>query len=155
MVGNELIIHGGMGWNEHTNDWDGSTDLETLDDMWILDLNTREWTRRWLFPLLVRSYHSLVGWSVDENMMGWGKEFENYTSWEGPVVAAFGGYTTGIDVFSGEVSSNYFHIVDAHIATNENPHNLYPCRKWHTCLTICFFPTHHLRRPTTTSHHHG
>mmetsp|Transcript_22306 Transcript_22306/g.40050 ORF Transcript_22306/g.40050 Transcript_22306/m.40050 type:complete len:1087 (+) Transcript_22306:137-3397(+) len=102
VVGNELVIHGGMGWNEHTNDWDGSTDWETLDDMWILDLSTREWTRRWLFPLLVRSYHSLVGWSVDENMMGWGKDFENCTSWEGPVVAAFGGYTTGIDVFSGE-----------------------------------------------------
>jgi len=102
VVGNQLIIHGGMGWDEHTNDWDGSTDWETLDDMWILDLNTREWKRRWLFPLLVRSYHSLVGWSVDESMMGWGKEFENYTSWQGPVVAAFGGYTTGVDVFSGE-----------------------------------------------------
>jgi len=105
VVENELVIHGGMGWNEHTNDWDGSTDWTTLDDMWVLDLSTREWTRRWLFPLLVRSYHSLVGWSVEENMMGWGKEFDNYTSWEGPVVAAFGGYTTGVDVFSGEVSS--------------------------------------------------
>ena len=60
-----------------------------------------------MFPLLVRSYHSLVGWSVDENTMGWGKDFENCTSWEGPVVAAFGGYTTGIDVFSGEVSSSF------------------------------------------------
>jgi len=102
VVGNELIIHGGMGWNEHTNDWDGSTDWETLDDMWILNLHTREWTRRWLFPLLVRSYHSLVGWSVNENTKGWEKDLENSTSWEGPVVAAFGGYTTGIDVFSGE-----------------------------------------------------
>jgi hypothetical protein len=33
--------------------------------------------------------------------MGWGKEFANLTSWEGPVVAAFGGFTNGIDVFSG------------------------------------------------------
>ncbi|KAL7542478.1 hypothetical protein ACHAXR_011799 [Thalassiosira sp. AJA248-18] len=102
LVGNDLIIHGGMGWNEHTNDWDGSTDWETLDDMWILDLNSRQWTRRWLFPLLVRSYHSLVGWQVDEHSMGWAKEFENMTTWDGPVVAAFGGYTKGIDVFSGE-----------------------------------------------------
>jgi len=102
VVGNELIIHGGMGWDEHTNDWDGSTDWEALDDMWILNLSTREWTRRWLFPLLVRSYHSLVGWNVDGSKTGWDKEFENVTSWEGPIVAAFGGYTTGIDVFSGE-----------------------------------------------------
>ncbi|KAL7545650.1 hypothetical protein ACHAWF_008998 [Thalassiosira exigua] len=103
VVGNELIIHGGMGWDEHTHDWDGSTDWETLDDMWILELNTREWKRRWIFPLLVRSYHSLVGWRVsDDTMMGWGKDFENNTSWDGPIVAAFGGYTTGVDVFSGE-----------------------------------------------------
>lgn len=33
--------------------------------------------------------------------MGWGKEFENFTSWDGPVVAAFGGYTNGVDIFSG------------------------------------------------------
>ena len=92
-----------MGWDEHTNDWDGSTDWEGLDDMWIFNLETREWTRRYMFPLLVRSYHSLVGWNVDdENMMGWGKEFENFTSFEGPVLAAFGGYTSGVDVFSGE-----------------------------------------------------
>ena len=103
VVDNQLIIHGGMGWDEHTNDWDGSTDWEGLDDMWIFNLDTREWTRRYMFPLLVRSYHSLVGWNVDdENMMGWGKEFENFTSFEGPVLAAFGGYTSGVDVFSGE-----------------------------------------------------
>jgi len=70
--------------------------------MWILNLKTRKWTRRWLFPLLVRSYHSLLGWSVEENPIGWGKGYDNCTSWEGPVVAAFGGYTTGMDVFSGE-----------------------------------------------------
>jgi hypothetical protein len=34
--------------------------------------------------------------------MGWGNEFENFTSWDGPVVAAFGGYTNGIDIFSGD-----------------------------------------------------
>ncbi len=104
VVGNELIIHGGMGGNEHTDEWDGSTSWESLGDMWVFDLNTREWTRRWLFPLLVRSYHSLVGWSVSDDMMGWGGKFENDTSWEGPIVAVFGGYTPGLDDFSGAVS---------------------------------------------------
>ena len=99
VVGNDLVIHGGMGWNEHTNDWDGSTDWETLSDMWILDLNTRQWKRRYLFPQLVRSYHSLVGWHVDESMMkhdeaiGNATTWEVITSWDGPVVAAFGGET--------------------------------------------------------------
>eukprot|EP00804_Cyclotella_cryptica_P020419 CCRYP_014402-RA/>CCRYP_014402-RA protein AED:0.13 eAED:0.13 QI:142/0.75/0.8/1/1/1/5/234/1160 len=89
VVGDELVIHGGMGWNRQVDDWDGHTDWETLDDLWILNLKTFRWKRRWLFPLL-------------ESLMGWGKEFENFTSWDGPVVAAFGGYTNGIDVFSGE-----------------------------------------------------
>jgi len=103
VVGDNLIIHSGMGWNERTNDWDGSTEWEMLDDMWIFNLNTRLWKRRYVYPLLVRSYHSLVGWVVDtDNMMEWGKDIQNYTSWEGPVVAIFGGYTTDINVFSGE-----------------------------------------------------
>lgn len=54
-----------------------------------------------MFPLLLRSYHSLVGWNAEDGLMGWGKDFVNLTSWEGPVVAAFGGFTNGIDVFSG------------------------------------------------------
>jgi hypothetical protein len=37
-------------------------------------------------------------------MMGWGGKFENDTSWEGPIVAVFGGYTPGLDDFSGAVS---------------------------------------------------
>ena len=97
-----------QGWDEKTNDWDGSTDWETLDDMWILDLSTRTWTRRYLFPSLERSYHSLVAWTAEP---GWGKDFNNYTSWDGPVVSVFGGYTTGIDIFSGEVSS-YLRFID-------------------------------------------
>ena len=55
-----------------------------------------------MFPLLMRSYHSLIGWKAEESVMGWGKEIGNSTSWEGPVLAAFGGYTTGIDIFSGQ-----------------------------------------------------
>ncbi|KAL7482492.1 hypothetical protein ACHAW6_008167 [Cyclotella cf. meneghiniana] len=102
VVGDELVIHGGMGWNRQVDDWDGHTDWETLDDLWILNLKTLQWKKRWMFPLLVRSYHSLVGWNVRESLMGWGKEFENFTSWDGPVVAAFGGYTNGVDIFSGQ-----------------------------------------------------
>lgn len=42
----------------------------------------------------MRAYHSLVGWnSVDKT---------NSTPGSGPIVAAYGGYTTGMDVFSGE-----------------------------------------------------
>lgn len=33
VVGDDLVIHGGMGWDEHIDDWDGSTNWETLDDM--------------------------------------------------------------------------------------------------------------------------
>ena len=40
----------------------------------------------------MRAYHSLVGWNnVDKT-----------NSTPGPIVAAYGGYTTGMDVFSGE-----------------------------------------------------
>ena len=46
VVGDELVIHGGMGWDEHIDDWDGSTNWETLDDMWILNLKTLQWKRR-------------------------------------------------------------------------------------------------------------
>lgn len=87
VVGNQLVIYGGMGWDK-INDWDGSTDWETLDDMWIFDLTKREWKRRWLSPSLVRAYHSLVGWNGNSTM--------------DPTVAVYGGYTTGMDLFSGE-----------------------------------------------------
>ena len=46
VVGDELVVHGGMGWDEHIDDWDGSTNWETLDDMWILNLKTLQWKRR-------------------------------------------------------------------------------------------------------------
>lgn len=100
-----------MGWDEHTNDWDGSTDWTGLADLWIFNLDDRTWTRRNLFPRLVRSYHTLVGWQVNSdegnNILGFGnQEVEN---WEGlPVVAAFGGYTTDIDIFSGDEMAYVF-----------------------------------------------
>ena len=43
-------------------------------------------------PNLARAYHSLVGWH----------DVNNKSSTAGPIVAAYGGYTTGMDVFSGE-----------------------------------------------------
>ncbi len=103
IVGNELLLHGGMSFSG-IDDWDGSTQWEPLDDMWIFDLTTRKWKRRWLFPLLVRSYHSLIGWSAAKKLPS-RENSENYTSWaslKGAIVCAFGGYTTGIDIFSGE-----------------------------------------------------
>lgn len=54
-----------------------------------------------MFPLLVRSYHSLVGWNMQDSLTGLDKEFANLTSLEGPAVCVFGGFTNGIDVFSG------------------------------------------------------
>jgi hypothetical protein len=33
--------------------------------------------------------------------MGWGQDLTNLTSWDGPIVAAFGGMSNGIDMFSG------------------------------------------------------
>ena len=32
VVGSQLVVHGGMGFSEHLNEWDGSTEWETLDD---------------------------------------------------------------------------------------------------------------------------
>jgi len=92
LVGNDLVVHGGMGRDVKSEDWGRSTEWETLDDMWIFDLKQRQWKRRWVSPLLVRAYHTLVGWNnVDKT-----------NSTPGPTVAAYGGYTTGIDVFSGD-----------------------------------------------------
>ncbi len=127
VVGSDLVIHGGMGFSEHLNDWDGSSEWETLDDMWILDLNTRRWKRRWVYPLLVRSYHTLVGWNVDETSVRCGgKVIDNCTSMEGPVVAAFGGYTTGMDVISGEVSTNS-HVAPLPETSSRIPHLFFYC----------------------------
>eukprot|EP00985_Skeletonema_marinoi_P033016 scaffold40238_cov131-Skeletonema_marinoi.AAC.3 len=81
-----------MGRDDTSDDWAGSTEWESLDDMWIFDLNKRQWKKRWVSPLLVRAYHSLVGWN----------NADKTNSTPGPTVAAYGGYTTGMDVFSGE-----------------------------------------------------
>lgn len=86
----------------------GETDWETLDDMWIFDLTTNVWRRRWLYPPLVRSYHTLVGWSTykcdDGHIMMDVNEYKNCTQHNDPIVAVFGGYTLGLDILSGVVS---------------------------------------------------
>ena len=48
IVGDNLIIHGGMGWDAHVDDWNGLTKWENLDDMWILDSTALKWTRRYV-----------------------------------------------------------------------------------------------------------
>ena len=67
--------------------------LHDFYSKWIFDLNKRQWKRRWLTPSLVRAYHSLVGWNTV------GKTMNSNVD---PTVAVYGGYTTGIDIFSGE-----------------------------------------------------
>lgn len=114
VVESQLVIHGGMGIGEYTDEMGlGVTDWETLDDMWVIDLNTRTWRRRWLSPPLVRSYHSLVGWSTytcDSNIVATGSKcfFDNCTRHTDPVVAAFGGYTLGLDLLSGVEAAYVF-----------------------------------------------
>ena len=109
VVDNQLVVHGGMGMGRYTDEMGmGETDWETLDDMWIFDLTTNVWRRRWLYPPLVRSYHTLVGWSTykcdDGHIMMDVDEYKNCTQHNDPIVAVFGGYTLGLDILSGVVS---------------------------------------------------
>ena len=77
--------------------------IENLQDMWLFNLITRKWSERTLFPRLVRSYHSLVGWeSEGGNHLKVGHTSGNMTFPGGPTVAAFGGYTKEEDLFRGE-----------------------------------------------------
>jgi hypothetical protein len=109
VVDNQLIIHGGMGMGRYTDEMGmGETDWETLDDMWIFDLTTNVWKRRWLYPPLVRSYHTLVGWSTyncnDGHIVMDVDEYKNCTQHTDPILSVFGGYTLGLDILSGVVS---------------------------------------------------
>jgi hypothetical protein len=68
-------------------------------------------------------------------MMGWGKEFANLTSWEGPVVAAFGGFTNGIDVFSGgELEIIYHFYLLSILSCYLRSYNVDFCRGSRLCL---------------------
>jgi hypothetical protein len=83
VVGDELIIHGGMG---SYGDQERSSETDNVDqrtssyssssyatyktspkwvplaDTWVFDLKTLKWKERVQYPQLARSYHSLVGW---------------------------------------------------------------------------------------------
>ncbi|KAL9185777.1 hypothetical protein ACHAXT_003554 [Thalassiosira profunda] len=90
VVGDELIIHGGMHFgdedvedappssfsspsNTYATYKTTSSSWQALSDIWSFNLKTLRWTERMMYPQLARSYHSMVGW-------------ENGT------VAAFGGF---------------------------------------------------------------
>jgi len=72
IVGNELVIYGGMALN--IDSWTG-VQWDMLSDLWAYDLIGRKWREVRTNPPLFRSYHSLVGTSNGD-------------------VVAFGGYKT-------------------------------------------------------------
>jgi hypothetical protein len=83
VVGDELIIHGGMHFGDEEDDRRPSSSSSSssfaapsnsyatykttsrwhpLSDVWSFDLVTLRWKERILYPQLARSYHSVVGW---------------------------------------------------------------------------------------------
>ena len=81
IVGNELIIHGGMRYGVDDNKKGSSSSSSSfaspsssyatyktserwqpLSDVWVFDLITFKWKERMHYPQLARSYHSMVGW---------------------------------------------------------------------------------------------
>lgn len=86
IIGDRLIIHGGMGrhvdernYNNNnaneqpkTSSFSSSSSYATdktsskwvpLADTWEFDLKSLRWRERVQYPQLARSYHSLVGWT--------------------------------------------------------------------------------------------
>lgn len=76
IVGDELIIHGGMHFGEENNAHDTSSfsspsnsyatyktssRWQPLSDIWVFNLVTLKWKERIQYPQLARSYHSMVG----------------------------------------------------------------------------------------------
>ena len=86
VVGDELIIHGGLHFGDEDDDHRPSSSSSSsssssfaapsnsyatykttsrwhpLSDVWSFDLVTLRWKERILYPQLARSYHSVVGW---------------------------------------------------------------------------------------------
>jgi len=76
IVGDELIIHGGMYFgDENVHDsssfsspsnsyatYKTSSHWKALSDIWVFSLKTLKWRERIQYPQLARSYHSMVGW---------------------------------------------------------------------------------------------
>jgi len=88
VVGDLLIIHGGMKINTEAISYSGETDWEPLSDCWEFDLKERVWCQRIIEPHLARSYHSLVGWGDGS-------------------IAAFAGYRSA-DTIAGEMVAFVF-----------------------------------------------
>ena len=108
VVGDELIIHGGMHFGDEDDDRRPSSSSSSssfatpsnsyatykttsrwhpLSDVWSFDLVTLRWKERILYPQLARSYHSVVGWGDG-------------------TIAAFGGFQQNNGI-PGEVSRNF------------------------------------------------
>lgn len=88
VVGNKLIIHGGMKINTDAISYNGETNWDPLSDCWEFDLVERVWRQRIIEPKLARSYHSLVGWGDGS-------------------IAAFGGYRSA-DTIAGDAIAFVF-----------------------------------------------
>ena len=88
VIGNKLIIHGGMMINAEAVGYNGETNWESLSDCWEFDLVERVWRQRFIEPKLARSYHSLVGWGDGS-------------------IAAFGGYRSA-DTIAGDAIAFVF-----------------------------------------------
>jgi RING-finger-containing ubiquitin ligase len=82
VVGDELVVYGGLRKIDIYL-WDGSTIWSQLDDIWVFNLNTREWKQRPMAESIGRAYHSVVGWQMPER--------------DGTILTSFGGYKMVID----------------------------------------------------------
>lgn len=98
IVGNELVIYGGMSLNIDT--WTGMQ-WQMLSDVWAYDLIHRKWREIRTDPPLLRSYHSLVSTSHGD-------------------IVAFGGYRTAQTVAGEPIA---FVFSDALLATINPPSN--------------------------------
>lgn len=99
VVGDELIIHGGMHPSEDILEQMSSSSFSSpsdsyatykthskwkpLSDVWVFNLKTLKWKERIQFPQMARSYHTLVGWGNGE-------------------IAAFGGFQQDTSQYSSE-----------------------------------------------------
>lgn len=88
VVGDKLIIHGGMKINTDAISYNGETKWDPLSDCWEFDLVERVWRQRVIEPKLARSYHSLVGWGDGS-------------------IAVFGGYRSA-DTIAGDAIAFVF-----------------------------------------------
>jgi hypothetical protein len=82
VVGDELVVYGGLR-KVDIYLWDGSTIWSQLDDIWVFNLNTREWKQRPMAESIGRAYHSVVGWQMPER--------------DGTILTSFGGYKMVLD----------------------------------------------------------